>query len=174
MVHSECTGGGLVKPETKRQKVLQVEIWAGRALLFLEVSCRIVLIACRNEHSLRNYSPAELKGVLALFYFIIACCVASCKTIPASVKSFAGCLLDCTSAAYLGHSRQICTQAIWPLYKKKPQHRCQSPTIWLRNSMMYLISSRNAPEIYWSNPRNFLDPPPGPLSSESTRLHINW
>jgi len=33
LVHSECTGGGLVKPETKRQKGLQVEIWAGGALL---------------------------------------------------------------------------------------------------------------------------------------------
>jgi len=37
MVHSECTGGGLVKPEIKRQKVLQVEIRAGGALpLYLQ------------------------------------------------------------------------------------------------------------------------------------------
>jgi hypothetical protein len=36
--HIEHTGGGLVKPETKRQKVLQVEIWAGGNLgLLLEI-----------------------------------------------------------------------------------------------------------------------------------------
>jgi hypothetical protein len=39
MVQSECTGGGLFPPcrngnkHTKRQKVLQVELWAGGAVL---------------------------------------------------------------------------------------------------------------------------------------------